>query len=169
MRVDSENRTLLAPGTKNASRSRYVVVDKWAWPYVEAQMKGKIGQAPLFSVRYEAVLDDFYSAQIAVGVAAALPEGITPRSAGKKGVSVRGQFHTLHDCRHTYAVNRLTGDDGEPTRDLQFIADQLGHTDLQMVSRIYARHRHRLQARAEKRHHDASDNAQQQQQDANRG
>ena len=147
--VDAESRTLRAPGTKNANRDRYVTVDRWAWPYVQQQMRNKIGSAPLFDVVYERLLDDFYSAQVAVGFVPPLPEGVTPRSAGKKGISVRGMFHSLHDCRHTYAVNRMTGDDGEPTRDLQFIADQLGHTDLQMVSRIYARHRHRAQAKAE--------------------
>jgi integrase len=153
--VIAKDRTLLAPGTKNANRRRYVTVDRWAWVHVEPQMRSKIGCAPLFDVDYERVIDDFYAAQIAVGLVPPLPEGVTPRSAGKKGVSVRGLFHTLHDCRHTYAVNRMTGDDGEPRRDLQYIADQLGHSDLQMVSRIYARHRHRAQRDAEERHGDS--------------
>ena len=65
-----------------------------------------------------------------------------------KGIAMT-QFHTLHDCRHTYAVVRLTGQDGEPRADLQTIADQLGHADLQMISRVYARHRSAAQQAAE--------------------
>jgi len=30
----------------------------------------------------------------------------------------------------------LTGEDGEPVRALQFIADQFGHADFQMVQRV---------------------------------
>lgn len=152
--VDAESRTLRAPGTKNANRDRYVTVDRWAWVHVEPQLRNKIGCALLFDVDYERVIDEFYAAQVSVGLVPPLPEGVTPRSAGKKGISVRGMFHTLHDCRHTYAVNRMTGDDGELTRDLQYIADQLGHSDLQMVSRIYARHRHRAQKKAHERYGD---------------
>jgi integrase len=150
--VDPANRTLLAPGTKNIGRHRYVIVDAWAWPYVERQIKDKTPNALLFDVHSDNARDEFYSAQIAVGLVAPLPEGVTPTNAHRIGVTLRGLFHTLHDCRHTYAVNRMTGDDGEPTRDLQFIADQLGHSDLQMVSRIYAKHRSRIQAKAEAAH-----------------
>lgn len=145
--IDADSRTLRAPGTKSAARDRYVIVDAWAWQYVEKARRGKIGHAKLFQVNYWVMLDAFYAAQIAIGWTEPLPAGITPRNAGQKGVSIRGKFHTLHDCRHSYAANRLTGDDGEPSRDLQFIADQLGHADLQMVSRVYARHRNRIQQR----------------------
>lgn len=151
--IDPARRTILAPGTKNAARHRYVTVDQWAWPYVEQQLRGKIGHAKVFEIDYWQLIDTFYDAQIAIGMVAPLREGITPRNAGKKGVSIRGMFHTLHDCRHTYAVIRMLGEDGERPRDLQFIAAHLGHKNLQMVSRIYACHRHRIQATAEARHH----------------
>jgi integrase len=62
---------------------------------------------------------------------------------------------SLQDCRHTYAVNRMTGDDREATRDLQYIASQLWHSDLQTVSRIYTRHRHRAQRNAQERYGDS--------------
>jgi integrase len=150
--VDAAGHTLLAPGTKNAGRRRYVIVDAWAWPHVEQQAKNKTPNALLFNVHSDTARDEFYSAQIAVGLVSPLPEGVTPANAHRRGTSLRGVFHTLHDCRHTYAVNRMTGDDGETTRDLQFIADQLGHSDLQMVSRIYARHRSRFQVKAEAAH-----------------
>lgn len=150
--VDAANHTLLAPGTKNTGRHRYVIVDAWAWPYVEQQAKDKTPNAPLFDIQSDNARDEFYSAQIAVGLTGALPDGVTPANAHRKGASLRGLFHTVHDCRHTYAVNRMTGDDGESKRDLQFIADQLGHSDLQMVSRIYAKHHSRIQAKAEAAH-----------------
>jgi integrase len=146
--VDAKARVIRAPGTKAVTRDRYVIVDEWAWPYVERQVNGKAKTANMFTLDYEAFLDAFYGAQIDAGLVEPLPDGITPRNAGKKSVSIRGLFHTLHDCRHTWAVTRLTGGDGGPVGDLQFIADQLGHSDLQMVSRIYAKHRSRTQALA---------------------
>jgi integrase len=151
--IDKETRTLFARGTKNGYRSRYVIVDQWAWGYVEQHLDGKIGHAKLFEIDFGRVLDAFYAAQIAVGLALPLADGLSPAEARKtKGVSIKGHFHSLHDCRHSYAVNRMVGDDGEPTRDLQFIADQLGHADLQMASRIYAKHRNRIQQRAAAQH-----------------
>jgi len=47
--------------------------------------------------------------------------------------------HTIHDSRHTYAVCRALGLDGEPARDAKTIAHQLGHATERMVLDIYAK------------------------------
>lgn len=112
-----------------------------------------------FCLDNKRTLDAFYEAQIAAGYAAPLKDAegrpLSVTEARKaKGVSFDDRFHTLHDCRHTYAIVRLTGQDGEPRADLQAIADQLGHVDLQMVSRIYARHRSEIQKAAEAAFHE---------------
>lgn len=156
--INAKTRIIRARGTKNAHRDRYVVVSPWAWPHVAEALEGKIGPATkLFSLDYKRALDAFYDAQVAAGYAEsskdAEGEPVSARKARQtKGITMT-QFHTLHDCRHTYAVVRLTGQDGEPRADLQTIADQLGHADLQMISRIYARHRSAAQQAAEAAFH----------------
>jgi integrase len=151
--VDREKRIVRARGMKNEHRRRYVVVDQWAWPYLESHLAGKIGHAKVFDADFGRVLDDFYAAQLATGLVPSLPDGLSPTMARKtKGVSIKGRFHTLHDCRHSYAINRMIGADGEPKRNLQEIAEQLGHKDLQMVSRVYARHKTRFQQEAAERY-----------------
>jgi integrase len=138
--IDASGRKLWAPGTKTHHRGRPVVVEEWAWPFVERQLRGKVGRAKLFHIAHGKVLDAFYDAQIAAGWVTALPNEMTARQARKKrGYSIRGRFHTLHDCRHTYTVHRLTGEDGGERRDPQSIADQLGHADTQCVVRVYGK------------------------------
>src|SRR6185437_3780868 len=67
--IDPDERTLYARGTKNGYRSRYIIVDEWAWQYVEEQIAGKLPSALLFDgVDFNAILDEFYDAQIALGM-----------------------------------------------------------------------------------------------------
>lgn len=146
--LSASERKLWAPGTKNEHRGRVVEVEPWAWPYVERQMRGKVGRAKLFNVTHASVLDAFYDAQVAIGWKDALPDGMTASQARKKpGFSLRGKFHTLHDCRHTYTVHRLTGEDGGERRDAGYIADQLGHGDTQMVVRVYGKYKKLIEAK----------------------
>lgn len=112
-----------ARGTKNGYRDRIVFVRQWAWNRVGAAMRSAIGAAPVFDCSAPALRESWYEAQrIALGF-------------------TEEQRHTIHDLRHTYCFMVLTGDDGEAVKDLQWCADQLGHADTIMVSRIYGRYR----------------------------
>ena len=80
-----------------------MIVDAWAWSYVQPFLEAKPRTVLVFSLEYWVFLDAFFSAQIAAGLVGPLPDGVTVRSAGKRGVSLRGRgFHMLPHCRHTY-------------------------------------------------------------------
>jgi integrase len=138
--------TVYARGTKDAKkrgyRSRDCFVRSWAWPVVEEHTREKIGLTPLFTITDEQLRDAFYRAQADAGVCT--------YETDKAGRRIYSGHHTIHDCRHTFCYLVLTGEDGDDRKDLQFCADQLGHGDTVMVSRIYAKYRikERLAAQA---------------------
>lgn len=112
--VDVGERTIHARGTKRMHRNRVVRYEPWAAPYMERIMKPLVGAVLLFpDVTGGDALDQWKDAQKAVGL-----EG-----------------HTLHDLRHTYAVNAL-----RKGYKHQVVAHQLGHKDPTMVTRVYGRY-----------------------------
>jgi integrase len=113
--VDEADRKILARGGKNRHRTRNVfVTEDWAWKELWPHLKTLHPNAPLFDLKHDVALLVHHEASKAVGL---------PKS-------------TLHDWRHTYAVNALK--DGV---DRQFIKRQLGHapnsTVLETVYGVY--------------------------------
>lgn len=126
------DKTLVAHGTKNESRAgRTVIVSAWAWVFVP---RFTLPNAPLFTITSDAIRDEFYAAQVAAGVIDVPPRSET---GGKLWKQVRP--HTIHDARHTYAITKALGLDGEPRQSVKYVAHQLGHADEQMVLRIYGK------------------------------
>lgn len=129
------SRVVFADGTKTDYRSRYVFVDEWAWSIFEENTPSVIGNAKVFSWTEESkgntLRDNFYKAQVRAGVCDAAPK--------RNGEDLWGQVpvHTIHDCRHTYAVCRGLGLDGEAARGNEYIASQLGHANEVMTTRVY--------------------------------
>ena len=132
---------LFAKGTKNEYRERWVTVDRWAWQVflwerdrmrevAPPQRKVLESDCPIAALRAA-----FYAAQVSAGLVQE-----PPKSANGKPLwgQVAG-LHRLKDCRHTYAVTRLCGLDGEPKRSMKWVSLQLGHADEQMLQRVYAR------------------------------
>jgi integrase len=91
----------------------------------------------------------FYRAQVRAGLC---EEPATSEKGYEQWDDV--DVHTLHDCRHTFAVCRGLGLDGEPTQGNEYLANQLGHVDEVMVNRVYKNlspaRRRQLLAEAEK-------------------
>jgi integrase len=110
--VDTKTRTIHAQGTKNTHRNRKVrVTEDWTWPIIQRHLKGLLPTAPLFSVKHDIALDVHHEAARAIGL---------PKS-------------TLHDWRHTYAVNALK-DGVSPA----VVKRQLGHApNSTVVERVY--------------------------------
>lgn len=138
--VLEKERAVWAHGKKNKKgrsyRDRICFIDLWAWERVWPHVQTLTPRAPLFqNVSLDHIRDTFYAAQVAARLAG--PPGLST-TTGK--LSWDGP-HTIHDCRHSFCVNRVLGQDGEPRKDLQYLADQLGHADTVMVSRIYAKFR----------------------------
>ena len=132
----NRDRTVVAPGTKNSyRRDRTIFVDRWAWDAVAEYAKGKRPSEPLFTIPEKALRLAFYEAQVAAG----LIEQPTDKDGAGKWRWKLVDPHTIHDCRHTYCINRLLGMDGEPRQSLKFCAMQLGHADEQMVMKIYSK------------------------------
>ena len=132
----NQDRTLVAPGTKNEHREgRTIFVDTWAWPMVKthAGMRGK--RDKMFSLGEKELREAFYRAQVTCGLIAAPPISAT---SGKR---LWGQVdpHTIHDARHSYCINRLLGLDGEPRQSAKYCSMQLGHADEAMVLKIYSK------------------------------
>jgi integrase len=112
--VDVEAKTIHAKGGKNAWRNRTCTVTEMAfWPIVEAYVKGFTPNALLFDgIREEIALRHHHAAR----EAAKLPHS------------------TLHDHRHSYAVNAIRR--GMPDH---LVAAQLGHRDSTLVQRVYGK------------------------------
>lgn len=121
--VIADHKAVWAHGTKNGYRDRVVYVREWAWKRVSSRLRASLGSAPTFSRGERKMRQDWYEAQ---------------RVALELGDD---ELHTIHDLRHSYCFIVLTGDDGEERKDLQWCADQLGHADTIMVSRIYGKYR----------------------------
>lgn len=126
-------RTVVALGTKNEYReNRTIFVDKWAWELFYAHARQKLPKAALWSFSPSQLRTAFYRAQVAAGLLEK-----PPRSADGNPNWNAVRPHTLHDCRHSYTVNRALGLDGEPPRDTGYISAQLGHADEATVLRVY--------------------------------
>lgn len=110
--VDVEARKIHAQGTKNTHRNRVVrVTEDWAWNEFYPHLKTLTPNAPLFEVSQDYALDVHQAASKDVGL----------------------QASTLHDWRHTYAVNWLKAG-GKPAP----LKRQLGHApNSTVVERVY--------------------------------
>ncbi len=126
-------RTVVAHGTKNNFREdRTIFVDQWAWDVFYPHASTVLPKAAMWSFTPFELRNAFYQAQVACGL---IEKPI--RTAQKNFYWASVKPHTLHDCRHSYCVNRSLGLDGEPARDTSFLSAQLGHADETMVLRIY--------------------------------
>lgn len=129
--VNVEHREIFVRGTKNQHRERWVRVADWAWPYVERVLEGCLtDDTPLMQgIPDRWVARDYHEAAIAKLVA----EGHT-QFAG----------YWMRDARHTFGV-RLA----KAGASLQTIADQLGHANTVMASKIYTKYQPSRGDRAE--------------------
>jgi integrase len=136
--VDVKNREIQAPGTKNYNRNRFVRVADWAWPFLEARLKGLLPDARIFHEvpnRWRA--GDVHRAAIG-----------EPARAGQEATGLLKEFpiyrgYTMRDSRHTYAVRAVKA--GTP---LELVAKQLGHKDVSMVIKVYGKYAPRQDERA---------------------
>ncbi len=110
--VDTETRKIHAQGTKTTHRNRVVrFTDEWAWKHFFEHVKSLTPHAPLFELSQDYALD----VHQAVSTKLKLPAS------------------TLHDWRHTYAVNWLRAN--KPVAPLK---RQLGHApNSTVVERVY--------------------------------
>lgn len=111
--IDLKALTIHARGSKTPHRNRVIrITESWTVPIIKAHLATLLPNAKVFAVRMDTVLD------------------IHKRVSQKLGIQVT----TLHDWRHTYAVNSLR-DGMKPTT----VARQLGHRDASLVHRVYGR------------------------------
>jgi integrase len=113
--VNTETRFIFARGSKNKHRVRWVkVTEPWAWSIVEAHIRNLTPNAPLFSgITEKTALAVHRDALKALG----LPDS------------------TLHDWRHTYAVNNLRS----KKLKREVIRRQLGHAkNSTVLEKVYA-------------------------------
>lgn len=111
---DVTHPTIRARGTKTVSRDRAVQLWPWAAPLVFDYARSFIGDALLFDgIKYM----DAYR--------------VHRKALGKK----LEQGFTLHDARHTYAVNAL-----KAGLRAEVVAHQLGHVNATMVRKVYGRY-----------------------------
>lgn len=118
--LDLDAGTVYVRGTKATSRARVAIIRPWALPILAEHARGLLPNAPLFPgiTRYAAYWHHLNACK-AAGV----------------------DDYTLHDARHTWAVNaRLRG------LDLEHIAEQLGHTGITSTM-IYAKYKPTLAQR----------------------
>lgn len=113
--VNEQARTVRARGTKTVSRDRVVKLWPWAEPGFYEYAKPFIGDAPLFAgIDYQHA----YRAHRAI-VRAVLKD----------------TSYTIHDARHTYAVNAL-----KAGLRAEVVAHQLGHVNANLVRKVYGRY-----------------------------
>ena len=111
--VDLAAGTVRAHGSKTAYRDRTVrIVQPWAVPIVEQHLRGLLPAAPVFPAGEHAALDAPHAACKAQGIA----------------------YCTLHDHRHTFAVQALR-DGLSPMA----VAAQLGHRDAYLTFTTYGK------------------------------
>lgn len=111
--IDLKRRTVRAHGFKNKHRNRMVrITEDWTLPIISRHVRSVTSlDGPLFTVTNDAALDRHQAAVQALGLEAS----------------------TLHDWRHTYAVNNL-----QRGMKPQVVKRQLGHAkNSTMVERIY--------------------------------
>lgn len=111
--LDTKTWMVRAQGTKTSSRDRQAYVVPWVRPYLERHISGLLPGALLFP-------------------------GVTRWAPAKAHAKACEQLdirdYTLRDSRHTFAVGAAKA--GVPA---QLIAQQLGHADTQMVTKVYMR------------------------------
>lgn len=111
--VNLDRLTIDAHGSKTPHRNRVVrITEAWTVPFIRAHLATLMPNAPVLTVRLDRVLD-------------------THKRACK---ALKIPVTTLHDWRHTYAVNSLR--DGMMA---ETVARQLGHRDAGLVHKIYGR------------------------------
>lgn len=136
------DRTVVARGTKNANRvGRTIILDQWADDIVRPYVEGRPPRESAWRTIHPAgdgkeVRTLWYETQVALGYVEEPP--VSPKT-GKKLWGKVEDLHNIHDARHTYAVVRLLGADGEPPQDIKYVASQLGHASEQMVMQVYAK------------------------------
>jgi integrase len=91
---------------------------------------------PVFTASDREIRDAFYTAQVDAQFIAAPKRS---RTTSKRLWGDVAGLHHIHDARHTFAVVRLLGLDGEPKRTMKFGAANLGHADETMTMRIYSK------------------------------
>lgn len=112
--IDLDRLTVNAHGSKTKSRSRVIrITEDWTLPYIKAHLKTLMPNAPVLTVKLDRVLDTHKRTCEAVKI----------------------QVTTLHDWRHTYAVNSLR-DGMKP----ETVARQLGHKDASLVHKLYGKY-----------------------------
>lgn len=112
--LDANSWMMRIRGTKNSHRDRQVYVLEWARPYVQRHVAELEPHGMMFP-----------------GVTRWSPTVSHKRACAALGI----ENYWLRDSRHTFAIGMAKA--GVP---LQMIASQLGHRDIQMVSRVYARY-----------------------------
>lgn len=111
--VNLDRLTIDAHGSKTPHRNRVVrITEAWTVPTIKAHLATLMPNAPVLTVRLDRVLDTHKRACRALKI----------------------PVTTLHDWRHTYAVNSLR--DGMMA---ETVARQLGHRDAGLVHKIYGR------------------------------
>jgi integrase len=111
--IDLKQLTIHARGSKTPHRNRVIrITEAWTVPIIKAHLATLLPNAKVFDVKMDRVLD-------------------THKRISAK---LKIQVTTLHDWRHTYAVNSLR-DGMKPTT----VARQLGHRDASLVHKVYGR------------------------------
>jgi integrase len=111
--IDLKQLTIHARGSKTPHRNRVIrITEAWTVPIIKAHLATLLPNAKVFDVKMDRVLD-------------------THKRISAK---LKIQVTTLHDWRHTYAVNSLR--DGMRA---EAVARQLGHRDASLVHKIYGR------------------------------
>lgn len=111
--IDLDRLTINAHGSKTPHRNRVVrITESWTVPIIRAHLKTLLPNAQVCTVKLDRVLDTHKRACEALQI----------------------PITTLHDWRHTYAVNSLR-DGMKPTT----VARQLGHANASLVHKCYGR------------------------------
>lgn len=111
--IDLKALTIHARGSKTPHRNRVIrITESWTVPIIKKHLATLMPNAKVFAVKMDRVLDTHKRVSKALGIA----------------------ITTLHDWRHTYAVNSLR-DGMKPTT----VARQLGHRDASLVHKVYGR------------------------------
>lgn len=111
-------------------------MDEWAWDIFVWSAPHAVGSGRVFpwseATKGSALRESFYRVQVRAGLCEEPPKSPTGYSLWSTL-----EIHTLHDCRHTYAVCRGLGLDGEARQGNEYLANQLGHANEVMVQRVY--------------------------------
>lgn len=110
--VDLRNWMVRLPGTKSYNRDRVVIVAEWARPWLAAACQGLMPDAPLFTMDRWQATKEHRALLSALGI----------------------RHMKLHAARNHWAVRALRGG-----WSVEAVARQLGHSDAQMVLKVYGR------------------------------